>query len=222
MIDKSMIYSIDKKLKARYIADVTLADGTIVLPGISVIKTWRVRNDGERAWPDGVMLAYSSGDVLGGNKDNLISAAIPALVAGAEADISVPLIMPETSGRYVTYFRLRTKGGKLFGQRLWAHITIAESVVVKGETNLQHKDNTSIQLENSQTDIVPISIQPNVIVTVQNLDNVWESELQILANLGFTDRKMLIPLLQEYLKLPTIAGMKPSPIGLQKVVANLL
>ena len=50
-----------------------------------------------------------------------------ALKTGEELDISVRLSIPETTGRHVTYFRLRTKEGNIFGQRLWADVRVIES-----------------------------------------------------------------------------------------------
>jgi hypothetical protein len=34
------------KLMARFVKDITIPDGTRVYPGTSIIKTWRIRNDG--------------------------------------------------------------------------------------------------------------------------------------------------------------------------------
>ena len=46
-----------------------------VLMGSSVTKTWRVRNDGETEWPEGVVLTFSSGDLLAGSPQDLVRLA---------------------------------------------------------------------------------------------------------------------------------------------------
>lgn len=113
------------KPMARFIKDVSLPDGSTVFPGSEVTKTWRIRNDGQVAWPEGVVLTFSSGDLLAASQNDLTS-AVAALKPGDEADISVRLTIPEATGRHVTYFRLRTKEGNIFGQRLWADVRVVE------------------------------------------------------------------------------------------------
>ena len=41
--------------------------------GSTAVKTWRVRNDGEGGWPEGVSLTFSSGDLLAGSPQDLVS-----------------------------------------------------------------------------------------------------------------------------------------------------
>lgn len=113
------------KPMARFIKDVTLPDGSAVVPGSTVIKTWKIRNDGDHAWPEGVSLSFSSGDLLAASPSDLVF-SVGQLQAGEEVDVSVRLSIPETTGRHVTYFRLRTKEGHIFGQRLWADLRVTE------------------------------------------------------------------------------------------------
>lgn len=111
------------KPMARFVKDVTLPDGSTVIPGTSVVKTWRIRNDDNVTWPEGVTLGFASGDVLAASPDDL-TVSVHALKPYEETEISIRLNIPETTGRHVTYFRLRTKEGHIFGQRLWADLRV--------------------------------------------------------------------------------------------------
>ena len=291
------------KPMARFIKDVTLPDGSAVVPGSSVIKTWRIRNDENKSWPEGVTLAFASGDVLAASPNDLI-VPVHALQPNEEVEISVRLSIPETTGRHVTYFRLRTKEGHIFGQRLWADLRVVEpdadwvgvkdnllsstisttstnsaatstttatqpaSLVTSNTTSTPSPSTASpiVLVTNTNTGItttapsivtnttpmetnkppVVIAITPNTtpapetpIVTARQVPvpptmtestnvwaNVWSRELQILADMGFTDTAALIPLLQEHVGLPVslcpqLNGV-PSADGMQKLLTVLL
>jgi len=91
-------------LSSRFVADVTVADGTRVAASERVVKTWRLRNDGEKAWPETCGLVFVKGDVMHQQSYVLIGAVQP----GSEVDVSIPLIAPPLMGRFVGYWRLST------------------------------------------------------------------------------------------------------------------
>jgi len=220
------------KPMARFVKDVTLPDGSSVFPGAVVTKTWRIRNDGQCAWPDGVVLAFSSGDLLGASPDQL-SRAVSRLQPNEEADISVNLTVPEELGRYITYFRLRTSTGNIFGQRLWADLRVNEedpdseqyqlvsedevnaSVVVSVPVTVAASSNMQSVAAKAATPEPEINIELGT-VTPQNepistpatpspadvWGYVWARELEVLGSMGFKDQQALLPLLQEHVGLP--------------------
>jgi len=116
---------------ARFVSDVTLPDGTEVAPGANLVKTWRFRNDSTKPWPEGTVLALVSkkGDKLGAPE----TTPVPICQPGQEVDIAVPLVAPAQAGRYVAYFRLCGPGGKKFGQRVWAMLTVFDSSSSSGD-----------------------------------------------------------------------------------------
>lgn len=72
----------------RFVRHVTCPDGTLVPPSVPFCKTWRVRNDGKIAWPEGSVLVHSSGDQLTYEE----SAALETLPGpGEEVDITINL-----------------------------------------------------------------------------------------------------------------------------------
>jgi DNA-directed RNA polymerase subunit RPC12/RpoP len=109
------------KPMCRFIRDVSYLDGEKVPPSTEFRKTWRVKNDGNRPWPDGCQLAPAGGDhfQIGENTQ------LPPLGASDEVDLTVTLLSPPIPGRYVSYYRPQTLEGKWFGQRLWADIRVA-------------------------------------------------------------------------------------------------
>jgi len=122
------------KLEARFVKDVTVEDGSEMLPKASFVKTWRFRNEGARAWPAGSKLIFVSkekGDKMGGPDE----VPAPTAEAGAEADVSVPFVAPSEPGRYVGFWRLCTAEGKKFGQRVRVLIYVLASSSSSSESD---------------------------------------------------------------------------------------
>lgn len=74
---------------ARYVRDITSPDGTTVPStpgGTQFVKTWRIRNDGDVAWPVHSVPTFSGGDVL---EHVIITSEVPRAQPGEEVDISV-------------------------------------------------------------------------------------------------------------------------------------
>lgn len=114
------------KLVARHVKDVTIADGTELLPGTPFLKTWKLRNEGAEAWPTGCRLLFISrkGDRMGGPDSVIVEGAV---APGQEVEISVNLVAPAEPGRYTSYYKLTSPEGIKFGQRLWASIVVSGS-----------------------------------------------------------------------------------------------
>lgn len=86
------------ELRVAYVADLTIPDGTVVKPGETVTKSWRVRNSGTCAWPDGVLLQ----PVVNNKPEIGPGLAVAPLDAGAEGDLSLEVQAPAAAGE-VTY-----------------------------------------------------------------------------------------------------------------------
>lgn len=106
---------------AIFVADVSVPDGTQMNPGQEFVKTWRVKNTGTCTWTRGYQIMWSYGDNrMGGQATALSSEVLP----GAEAEISLLLKAPLSSGTYSGYWVLRNNNGFTFGQRLSVIITV--------------------------------------------------------------------------------------------------
>jgi hypothetical protein len=110
--------------RAKFVADVSLPDGSILSPNCQATKTWRISNPGRTAWPTSVRLVHVGGALMGAS--NGIS--VPPLEPAAEFDLALPIQAPAQAGRYVGYWRLmydEADSQRRFGHRLWCDISVA-------------------------------------------------------------------------------------------------
>jgi hypothetical protein len=94
--------------QAQFITDVTIPDGTLMTPGQSFTKKWRIKNTGACAW-SGYSLVFDSGDSMGGPATTPIGSVNP----GQEIDLEVNLTAPSTAGNYRGYWRIVTNNNIL-------------------------------------------------------------------------------------------------------------
>ncbi|HCR70440.1 MAG TPA: hypothetical protein DIW23_03270 [Anaerolineae bacterium] len=114
-----------------FVKDVTIPDGTNLLPGETFTKTWRLKNRGTCTWTPDYMLVFSSGSQMGGTT----AIRLPAYVApGQTVDVSVTLTAPSTAGSYSGYWMLRNPSGTLFGTGDKANIAFYVDIKVKEQT----------------------------------------------------------------------------------------
>jgi uncharacterized protein YkwD/uncharacterized protein affecting Mg2+/Co2+ transport len=112
-------------LDASPIADVTIPDGTLVDPGETFTKIWRVRNSGSCEWSDDLgdfTWVFVSGDRLDGPDQVPIALPIPA---GGEYDVEVELTAPGEPGQYQGNWRLQGPDGEPFGVVFWVQIEVS-------------------------------------------------------------------------------------------------
>jgi len=102
--------------QAKFVADITLTDGTIVQQGVRMLKTWRVRNTGVEKWEAGTRLVNVGGDNLGAPSNGF---DVPLASPGETVNISISVTMPKIPGRYTSYWRLTTPSSNRFGHRFW-------------------------------------------------------------------------------------------------------
>jgi hypothetical protein len=113
--------------QAKFISDVTLADGCVVRPGEKLNKIWRVRNSGSEPWPAGTRIGHVGGDAFGGP---LSGVEVPLAAPGQAVNVSVPLVMPTQPGRYTSYWRMMTPNSHAkFGHRFWVTVNVVPQIV---------------------------------------------------------------------------------------------
>ena len=97
---------------AKFVADVTIPDGTVFLPNSSFTKTWRIKNVGTCTWNMQYDLVFYNGSQMSAPG----AVDFPASVApGQEVDLSVNLTAPKDNGTYRSNWKLRDDKGMLFG-----------------------------------------------------------------------------------------------------------
>ena len=93
--------------QALFVKDVTIPDGTVVAPGSTFKKTWRLRNIGTCTW-SGYTLVFDSGEAMSPVID-----PIGTVAPGQEVDVSVTFTAPTTTNTYRSYWRVRNSSGVL-------------------------------------------------------------------------------------------------------------
>ncbi|HNW95822.1 MAG TPA: NBR1-Ig-like domain-containing protein [Anaerolineaceae bacterium] len=107
--------------QAALLQDVSIPPGTLLEPGQSFTKTWRVQNTGTCAW-SGYQLVFISGSLLGGKSPTRVSDLAP----GAAVNLSLELSAPRYQGDYAGTWRLQTDQGVIFGPELSFSIRIPQ------------------------------------------------------------------------------------------------
>jgi hypothetical protein len=107
---------------ADYVSDVSIPDDTVMEPGASFVKTWRVRNSGTCNWDSEMALVFHSGDRMSGPD----AAPVGAVAVGANADLDVELEAPTEPGTFRGNWQLETGAGRRFGPVLYVRIVVPE------------------------------------------------------------------------------------------------
>jgi predicted secreted protein len=106
---------------AQFVTDVTIPDGTILLPGQAFKKVWRVLNTGTCTWNANYQLVFVGGESM--TPANVLP--IPSTPLGATADLVVPMVSPDVSGPHVGRWEMRSDQGTVFGPLVDVRINVA-------------------------------------------------------------------------------------------------
>jgi putative hemolysin len=110
------------------VSDLTVPDGTMIMPGDSFIKTWQLRNSGTCTWTT----QYQFYDQFSGSPGTRISAPesiylTQEVLPGETVDLSVEMVAPNTAGEYTSTWRMANPGGGAFGNEASVTIVVGES-----------------------------------------------------------------------------------------------
>jgi hypothetical protein len=98
-------------LRADFVSDVTIPDGTKINAGTDFTKTWKVRNSGSCEWKSDFIFALFTGDRMDG-KDDTLGVNVPP---GSEQNLSVRLTAPMTAGTHRGDWKIKNSQGTWFG-----------------------------------------------------------------------------------------------------------
>ncbi len=115
---------------AEFVADVTVPDGTVMDPGATFLKAWRVRNSGTCAWVEGYALRFLDGARMEGPPAVSVAAAAP----GELAEVAVSLKAPMTPGSYRGRWQLCASETTCFGPMLTVEIAASDSATAPATT----------------------------------------------------------------------------------------
>jgi len=112
---------------AKWLADVTIPDYSLVAPSTSFVKTWSIQNTGTTTWTKDYKLIYLEGLV---GENNAVSFNLTKNVApGETVEVSANFKSPATNGVYSSVWRMYTASGYLFGEVLTMYITVGTSTL---------------------------------------------------------------------------------------------
>ena len=95
------------------VSDVTYPDDTVVTPGTSFTKTWRLTNSGTGTWGSNFRVVFVSGDAMGGPASFELGQSV---APGQSVNVSVTLTAPTTAGKtYQGKWMMATETGATFG-----------------------------------------------------------------------------------------------------------
>jgi hypothetical protein len=106
-----------------YVSDVSFADNAEVLPGQTMIKTWKFQNTGTCAWSSDYSLVFVSGTQMGGSTTTIDT----TVNSGYQLNVSVTLTAPDTEGTYTGYWQLADSSGNTFGASVYITIVVSDS-----------------------------------------------------------------------------------------------
>ena len=98
--------------QAGFVKDVTVDDGTDMLPGQAFVKTWRLKNTGSCTWTTGYAMIFSSGEAMGAPASIGLAGNVPP---GETVDLSINMKAPTSPGSYSGYWKLRNAQNQVFG-----------------------------------------------------------------------------------------------------------
>ncbi|KAL2321767.1 hypothetical protein Fmac_026146 [Flemingia macrophylla] len=116
------------KLDSEFILDVNVIDGTMMAPSTAFTKIWRMRNNGTVMWPKGTQLVWTGGDMFSVSRSIDLEVPQEGFPIEKELDIAVDFTAPQVPGQYISYWRMATRSGHKFGQRVWVCIQVDVSL----------------------------------------------------------------------------------------------
>lgn len=117
--------------QAQFVRDVSVQDNTLMSPGSSFVKTWRLKNIGHCTWTTDYKLVFHSGDAMDANQSINQSITLPKSVEPNQTiDLSVLMRAPQKQGTYRGDWMLSNPSGSRFGigssgdQTFWVQIRV--------------------------------------------------------------------------------------------------
>jgi hypothetical protein len=107
----------------RFVENVTIPERAVVLPGQTLIKTWRVENHGKTDWPENSRLIFLRGDRSMSTEEEF---PVPVCKAGQSVEVSAVILTPTQTGRHTAVFRLADSERVPFGPRLWCDVVVPD------------------------------------------------------------------------------------------------
>ncbi len=151
---------------AQFVSDVTIPDGTQMLPGQTFTKTWRLQNMGVCTWSTSYQVIFDNGNVMGATSPQSLAGNV---APNQTVDISVSMTAPTTPGAYRGYWRLRNAAGVLIpilngyqGQSFYVDIKVVAPTATPTLTATPTATPTATLIPLT---LLPLTLIPPIILT---------------------------------------------------------
>lgn len=110
-----------------FVADLSIPDDTVIAPGETFEKGWRLRNSGTCPWLTSYNFVFAGGDQMGAPDAIPLANPVPP---GEEVSIFVTFTAPETAATYRSDWVMANSSGQRFGvdgpadEVIWAQIVV--------------------------------------------------------------------------------------------------
>lgn len=114
--------------RATFVGDITIPDKTVLAPGASFVKTWRLYNSGTCNWDSLYEAVFVGGELMGGQMIVPLTDNVPP---GNAVDVSIAMNAPANPGTYKGEWKLRNADHELFGigpefdKPFWVQIVVS-------------------------------------------------------------------------------------------------
>jgi len=108
-----------------FLDDLTIPDGTEVLPGEKITKRWLVENTGSCNWNASYSLQLISGLALGAEQ---VQGLHPARQS-TKAILEITFNAPDNPGRYNSWWQAYDADGNRFGDPFYIEISVVEEII---------------------------------------------------------------------------------------------
>lgn len=105
------------------LSDVTFQDNTVVSPGQTMTKTWKLQNTGSCAWTPTYKVTFVSGNAMSGATTPIGITVQP----GQSGDISVAMTAPNTAGDAKGTWILTNDSGQNFGTTFFILVKVGSA-----------------------------------------------------------------------------------------------
>merc|ERR1711871_1782882 len=179
-----------RQLKAKYVKDPD-SKALVVVPNEVFKHTWKIKNTGESAWPQGVVLKSVGGDDIKGSGTRV---TLLQLGPGETIDVPLTFTAPSQEGRFISYWRL-SHNDKKFGDRMWVDMTVKKHVESSSDSgSVEDSDGDGVETagrnvnegkpiskEKEEPEIPEQSSSP----ASPHHESKFSRELAIMASMGF-------------------------------------
>jgi len=185
------------KAAAGHPIDVTIPDGTVMNPGESFSKTWRLENTGSCTWTRQYAVTFFSGNSLDAFQTNTLAEPVEP---GEQIDVTVDMEAPMDPGVYQSNWMLTNEEGVLFGigpngdAPFWVKIEVVPQITESPQptpsvtpTPVIYLSGEAFLADSDQLDLDSGTLNPDDMTTADFVYQTGEDPAHILLTMNGTE-----------------------------------